>query len=167
MKQALTLGNGLPAGGAEGQVLLKTGPENYKCGWSYPAETTSKIPEGGTAGQVLMKMSEDDYDVGWTEAPGVKLITGGYLGDGVNGRTVVLGFRPKTLLVSVAERAPFAFTASQTMIRCGFATDNGASRGLELADNGFVVYNPAGTPPDTETPRLNINGSNYFYIATR
>ncbi len=94
-------------------------------------------------------------------------VTGGYIGDGVNGRTVTLGFRPAALMVCAADKAPFVFSASQTQIRCAFATGQGESKGVELCDEGFVVYHPAGTPPDAETPRLNISGSGYFYIAYR
>ncbi len=94
-------------------------------------------------------------------------VTGGYTGDGVNGRTVTIGFRPSALLVCAAEKTPFVFSSSQTQIRCAFATAHGVSKGVELCDEGFVVYNPAGTTPDGETPRLNSSDGTYFYVAYR
>ncbi len=94
-------------------------------------------------------------------------ITGSYTGDGTGVRTIEMGFTPTVLVVCAVDKAPLAFSSSQTLIRCGLATGLGASRGVALCDEGFVVYNPTGTPPDGETPRLNVAGCGYFYIAYR
>lgn len=94
-------------------------------------------------------------------------VTGSYIGNGTNEQTITLGFRPTALLVCAADKAPFAFSSSQTQIRCAFATRDGVSKGVALCDEGFIVHHSAGTPPDGETPRLNILGGAYFYIAYR
>ncbi len=94
-------------------------------------------------------------------------VTGSYIGNGANERTVSLGFCPTALLVCETDKAPFAFSSSQTQVRCAFATGHGVSKGVSLCDEGFMVYHPTGTPPDGEMPRLNTAGSAYFYIAYR
>jgi hypothetical protein len=56
---------GLPAGGTEGQVLVKQGATAGQAQWV----TLGKIPTGGTANQVLTKSDGTDYNVKWADVP--------------------------------------------------------------------------------------------------
>lgn len=51
----------LPAGGEDGQVLLKDGTNDYTVKWG----DLHMLPAGGTVGQVLRKKSGTAYDVEW------------------------------------------------------------------------------------------------------
>jgi hypothetical protein len=62
-KLVQTTGGVAPTGGATGQVLTKTGDEDYALGW---AEAQTGLPQGGGTGQILTKKSDADYDVGWS-----------------------------------------------------------------------------------------------------
>lgn len=55
----------IPAGGATGQVLTKTGAASYAIGWA----ASHGLPSGGSSGQILAKSSNTDYEVGWIDAP--------------------------------------------------------------------------------------------------
>lgn len=69
----------IPAGGSDGQYLVKDGSNNYALKWS--TLTVHNVPSGGTANQVLAKSSSADYDLKWLsleEAHG--LPTGGTTG---------------------------------------------------------------------------------------
>ena len=54
-------GHELPAGGTDGQALLKDGTADYTVKWG----TIHQVPAGGTVGQVLRKKSGTAYDVEW------------------------------------------------------------------------------------------------------
>lgn len=56
----------LPAGGSDGQVLVKDGDTAYAVKWS---SASHGLPAGGTAGQILAKSSRDDYAVSWADPP--------------------------------------------------------------------------------------------------
>ena len=56
----------IPAGGSDGQVLVKDGSADYVVKWS---NASHGLPAGGTAGQVLVKSSRDDYAVSWADPP--------------------------------------------------------------------------------------------------
>lgn len=56
---------GLPSGGLDGQILQKTGTENYAASWV----TGYLIPSGGSKGQVLTKDTTTAGDVSWKAAP--------------------------------------------------------------------------------------------------
>lgn len=61
----------VPAGGTKGQVLTKSGPENYDLEWKdQEAEAANGIPGGGTTGQILAKKSNADYDAEWIDNQG-------------------------------------------------------------------------------------------------
>lgn len=82
----------LPAGGEDGQVLLKDGTNDYTVKWGSIAGT---LPAGGTIGQVLRKKSSTAYDVEWA-AVTHDLPTGGtdgqvLLKDGANNYAVKWG----------------------------------------------------------------------------
>lgn len=70
-----TAENGLPAGGVDGQALIKSSAANYEADW----EDIHQIPSGGTAGQVLTKDTGTNYDVSWKTLQGL-LPTGGSAG---------------------------------------------------------------------------------------
>jgi hypothetical protein len=66
-KVVQTTGGVAPAGGTAGQVLTKTGDEDYALSW---VDTQTGIPAGGGSGQMLIKKSDADYDVGWSGRDG-------------------------------------------------------------------------------------------------
>ncbi|MFA9381170.1 MAG: hypothetical protein ACERKO_08925 [Acetanaerobacterium sp.] len=93
-------------------------------------------------------------------------VTGSYTGDGVNGRTIPLDFTPRILILSIDVQAPVAITTGGDLfLRTGFATAFGSTKGLSLAEGGFVVHNAPFIPPDGESPKMNMDGCIYFYIA--
>lgn len=51
----------LPAGGTDGQVLMKDGADDYTVKWG----DIHQLPAGGSAGQVLRKKSNAGWDVEW------------------------------------------------------------------------------------------------------
>lgn len=51
----------LPAGGEDGQVLMKDGADDYTVKWG----TVHQLPAGGSIGQVLRKKSNAGWDVEW------------------------------------------------------------------------------------------------------
>ncbi len=51
--------DGLPAGGAQGEMLIKSSSIDYDTQW------VEGIPTAGTTGQVLTKSSATDYDMEW------------------------------------------------------------------------------------------------------
>ena len=55
-----------PAGGAQGQVLGKTVPDDWAMGC---VDAGGGLPDGGTTGQLLGKLSDADQDVGWLDPP--------------------------------------------------------------------------------------------------
>ena len=88
-------GPGVPAGGTDGQILTKSGSDDYSTSWTTPDYATeqdiSEVIErlataeesiqeiqngpvehlaGGTTGQVLKKNSATDYDFGWADESG-------------------------------------------------------------------------------------------------
>lgn len=63
-----TNGQGVPVGGAAGQVLSKVNATDYNTAWITPASgggTTGGLPTGGTANQFLVKTSATDYASSW------------------------------------------------------------------------------------------------------
>lgn len=58
---ATTSNSGLPAGGVQGDMLIKSSAVNYDAEW------VEGIPTGGTTGQVLAKASGTDYDMEWVD----------------------------------------------------------------------------------------------------
>jgi hypothetical protein len=56
---------GIPAGGATGEVLLKTSGTDYDVEWADSGAAVGNVPTGGAAGQVLTKQSGTDYDADW------------------------------------------------------------------------------------------------------
>lgn len=58
----------IPAGGTDGQYLVKDGSNNYAVKWMNPPSTHG-IPSGGSAGQTLVKSSNDNYAVSWSDLP--------------------------------------------------------------------------------------------------
>lgn len=58
--------HGIPAGGADGQWLLKDGDADYEVKWGTPA-IANGIPTGGETGQVLAKCTSATYDVEWVD----------------------------------------------------------------------------------------------------
>lgn len=56
-------GQTLPAGGVDGDVLVKQSSTDGDAAWEAPSGLG--IPPGGVLGQALIKLSDDDYDVGW------------------------------------------------------------------------------------------------------
>lgn len=67
------LTGGVPSGGEDGQVLLKNGTTNYAVKWGT---VKGLLPDGGTDGQVLIKRGTADYSVKWGTVSGT-LPTGG------------------------------------------------------------------------------------------
>ena len=60
----LVIQNGLPAGGADGQVLAKASDESYDAEWIDPP---SSVPTGGIMGQVLTKPTSIVGDMAWED----------------------------------------------------------------------------------------------------
>jgi len=60
-------GQGVPSGGAAGQVLSKVNATDYNTAWVTPegGGTTGGLPTGGTANQFLIKTSATDYAASW------------------------------------------------------------------------------------------------------
>lgn len=58
---------GIPPGGAQGQVVGKTGPGSGDVGWVDPSATSGGVPAGGAEGQVLAKRSGAAYDTRWVD----------------------------------------------------------------------------------------------------
>lgn len=58
--------HGLPAGGAQGQILTKESAADYDAAWN---DIPHELPSGGSANQVLTKNSATDYDVKWAAVP--------------------------------------------------------------------------------------------------
>lgn len=95
-------------------------------------------------------------------------VPGSYTGDGTASRTVALGFTPRVVLAAAAGCSPIgANTNAEVLIRSGFATALGGTKGIEITQNGFIVKNAAYMPPDGETPKLNVNGTVYVYLAVK
>jgi len=67
-------GVGVPAGGSEGQALIKKSSTNYDTKWA------TLVPSGGTTGQVLAKNSNTNYDVKWANTLTSALFDGGTTG---------------------------------------------------------------------------------------
>lgn len=88
-------GQGVPAGGTDGQILTKSGSDDYSTSWTTPdyateqdiSEVTERLATaeesiqeiqngpvehlaGGTTGQILKKNSNTDYDFGWADESG-------------------------------------------------------------------------------------------------
>lgn len=63
----LTISQTLPAGGAEGQVLMKASNQDYDTYW---ATVPKEIPLGGATGQILAKASNASGDVEWKDFEG-------------------------------------------------------------------------------------------------
>ncbi len=63
-----TNGQGVPTGGAAGQVLSKVNATDYNTAWVTPASGGSAangLPTGGTTNQILTKTSATDYAASW------------------------------------------------------------------------------------------------------
>lgn len=67
--------HGVPSGGTSGYVLTKNSGTDYDLTWAQP----HWLPSGGTNGQVLAKSSATDYSVAWVDA-GQGVPTGGTTG---------------------------------------------------------------------------------------
>lgn len=63
--------NGLPSGGSAGQFLVKISGSNYAAQWQT---LRNGLPSGGSAGQVLVKKSGDNYNVGWSSVSAANVI---------------------------------------------------------------------------------------------
>lgn len=63
----LTISQTLPAGGAEGQVLMKASNQDYDTYW---ATLPREVPLGGATGQVLAKRSDASGDLEWKDFEG-------------------------------------------------------------------------------------------------
>lgn len=59
-------GQGVPIGGGQDDVLVKTDATDYKTEW----KALKGIPEGGTTSQVLAKSDDGDYNAEWIDNPG-------------------------------------------------------------------------------------------------
>lgn len=63
-----TNGQGVPTGGAAGQVLSKVNATDFNTAWTTPASGGSAangLPTGGTTNQILTKTSSTDYASSW------------------------------------------------------------------------------------------------------
>lgn len=69
-------GSGIPAGGTDGQMLVKNGSTAYALKWADAP--SNPLPTGGTDGQVLTKNGSTNYAVKWaTISPKVAALTSG------------------------------------------------------------------------------------------
>lgn len=64
----------LPTGGSVGQVLTKSGSDDYAVTWATPAR---QIPSGGSDGQMLVKNGTTDYSLKWADAAKNHIPSGG------------------------------------------------------------------------------------------
>lgn len=69
-----SVGGALPTGGSIGQVLTKSGTDDYAATWATPSK---QIPSGGTDGQMLVKNGTTDYSLKWADAVKNYIPTGG------------------------------------------------------------------------------------------
>lgn len=91
---------------------------------------------------------------------------GSYTGDNAASRTISLGFTPRAVCVSAVGIAPISMNLNgEVFVRSGFATAFGSTKAVELTQDGFSVRNAIYTPPDGETPKLNMNNIAYIYLA--
>lgn len=86
-----------------------------------------------------------------------EVVCGVYTGDNTDSQTIVLGFRPKAVLVSSSNGQ---FHGGQTYFYGGLVIDGHRSSALEIVDNGFIVRYVA------SWCYANQN-SGHFYIAFR
>ena len=95
-------------------------------------------------------------------------VLGSYTGDGTTPRTVILGFTPRAVLAAAVNASPIGTTANaEVLIRSGLATSLGGSKGIEVTQNGFIVKTSSYMAPDGETPKLNVSGTVYVYLAVK
>lgn len=66
----------IPAGGTDGQLLVKNGAIDYALKWADSA--SGLLPKGGMPGQVLKKYGAGDYAVAWSDVSAAKLESGAY-----------------------------------------------------------------------------------------
>ena len=59
-------GIGVPIGGSQGQVLVKSTNNNYDTTWADPS---IGVPAGGSIGQFLVKKTNNNYDTNWQDLP--------------------------------------------------------------------------------------------------
>ena len=62
-------GIGVPIGGSQGQVLVKSTNNNYDTTWADPSVG---VPAGGSIGQFLVKKTNSNYDTNWQDLPSIQ-----------------------------------------------------------------------------------------------
>jgi hypothetical protein len=62
-------GIGVPIGGSQGQVLVKSTNNNYDTTWADPS---IGVPAGGSIGQFLVKKTNNNYDTIWQDLPSIQ-----------------------------------------------------------------------------------------------
>ena len=93
-------------------------------------------------------------------------VTGSYVGDNASAKPIALAFKPRAVVVSIVSESPMGFSLTgELFIRSGFATSYGGTKGVEITQTGFTVRNVTTTPPDGESPKLNMTGYTYTYFA--
>lgn len=92
--------------------------------------------------------------------------TGSYVGNGETNRAIVLGYKPRAVLV-FQDWAPLVtcnFPSSMALANGGIAIGDGGTSGMTIYDEGFSVMNVTTTNPAGYVPRLNTQGMTYYYL---
>ena len=93
---------------------------------------------------------------------------GSYTGSGAVNQTIDLGYQPVFVLVFPVGDV-FAYYRGSTVnsndIHGGFAARAGATKGIEITENGFLVRSAPTIPPDTKCFLLNEENQVYIYLA--
>lgn len=155
---------GVPAGGADGQILAKDSNANYDTVWiNPPTGSGSGIPAGGTTGQILIKTSSVDGAATWQTLDPSK-ITG--LSEAIDdrvaallvaGANVTLTYDDAAGTITVAATGgggtglPGGGTSGQALVKTSSVDGAATWQTLDAADVGAL--------PDTYAPDWDDVGS--------
>jgi len=95
----------------------------------------------------------------WT----TQCVQGTYFGSGGTQNEIILGFQPKAVIV-FSYNKPLGITSTSDCY-AAIATQYINSVGIELTTTGFKVYQGTTYSVDGITPRFNVSGLDYAYVA--
>ena len=94
-------------------------------------------------------------------------ITGTYMGNGAASLSIDIGAKPYAVFIAAPMMPPVHpnFSAASSQVYFGFAAQSGGSMGVELTTTGFRLRMGSGYTLGTTSPGLNVNGSQYVFLA--
>ena len=148
---------GIPAGGAQAQVLTKTSGADYASDW---ADVPHELPSGGSNGQILEKDGANNYAVKWGAAP-EGLPSGGSTGQVVTKTATGAAWQAVPAEIPASGTTGYVLTKQSSGFGWAAAPHelpSGGTNGQVLEKDGSTDYSVKWASAPHELPSGGTNG---------